>query len=67
MTLPMGHANGVQLFQGDIAFVLQDEIPKYTLPFIDDIALKSVKTPPQATHFGPYKGSYRPSYYVVGN
>jgi hypothetical protein len=43
-TLPMGHANGVQLFQGDIAFVLQDEIPKYTLPFIDDIASKSVKT-----------------------
>jgi hypothetical protein len=43
-TLPMGHANGVQLFQGDIAFVLQDEIPQYTLPFIDDIASKSVKT-----------------------
>jgi hypothetical protein len=43
-TLPMGHANSVQLFQGDIMFVLQDEIPWFTLPFIDDIASKSVKT-----------------------
>jgi hypothetical protein len=43
-TLPQGHTNAAQIFQGDIAFILQDEIPKHTLPFIDDIAVKSVET-----------------------
>jgi hypothetical protein len=29
-TLPQGHANVVQVYQGDTAFILQHEIPDYT-------------------------------------
>jgi hypothetical protein len=32
------------VFQGNVAFILQDEIPNHTHPFIDDIAVKSVET-----------------------
>jgi hypothetical protein len=42
--LLQGHANVVQVYQGDTAFILQDEIPDYTSPFIDDVPVKSVKT-----------------------
>jgi len=44
MTLPQGHANAVQVYQGDTAFILQHEIPDYTSPFADDVPIKSVKT-----------------------
>jgi hypothetical protein len=47
--LPQGHANAVQVYQGDTAFILQDEIPDYTSPFIDDVPVKSVKTRYQRT------------------
>jgi hypothetical protein len=53
-TLPQGHANTVQVYQGDTAFILQDEIPDYTLPFIDNVPVKSVKTRYQRTD-GSYK------------
>jgi hypothetical protein len=43
-TLPQGHANAVQVYQGNTAFILQHEIPEYTLPFIDDVPVKSVQT-----------------------
>jgi hypothetical protein len=43
MTLPQGHANAVQVYQGDTAFILQHEIPDYTSPFVDDMPVKSVK------------------------
>jgi hypothetical protein len=43
-TLPQGHANAIQVYQGDTAFILQHEIPEYTLPFIDDVPVKSVQT-----------------------
>lgn len=43
-TLPQGHANAVQVYQGDMAFILQNEIPDFTYPFIDDVPIKSVKT-----------------------
>jgi hypothetical protein len=52
-TLPQGHANAVQVYQGDTTFILQDEIPDYTLPFIDDVPVKSVKMRYQRTN-----GSY---------
>jgi hypothetical protein len=35
--------NAVQVYQGDTAFILQHEIPDYTLPFVDDVPIKSVK------------------------
>jgi len=43
-TLPQGHANAVQVYQGDTAFILQHEIPEYMSPFIDDVPVKSVQT-----------------------
>jgi hypothetical protein len=42
--LPQGHANAVQVYQGDTAFILQHEIPEYTSPFVDDIPVKSMQT-----------------------
>jgi len=43
-TLLQGHANAVQVYQGDTAFILQHEIPEYMSPFIDDVPVKSVQT-----------------------
>ena len=40
-TLPMGHTNTVQIYQADMAFILQDEIPHHTMLFIDDLPVKS--------------------------
>ena len=40
-TLPMGHTNAVQIYQANMAFILQDEIPHHTMPFIDDLPVKS--------------------------
>ena len=39
-TLPMGHTNTVQIYQADMAFILQDEIPHHTMPFINDLPVK---------------------------
>jgi len=43
-TLLQGHANAVQVYQGNTTFILQDKIPDYTSPFIDNVPVKSVKT-----------------------
>jgi hypothetical protein len=43
-TLPQGHANAVQVYQGDTTFILQHKIPEYTSPFVDDVPVKSVQT-----------------------
>jgi hypothetical protein len=43
-TLPQGHTNAVQVYQGNTAFILQHEIPEYMSPFIDDVPVKSVQT-----------------------
>ena len=37
----MGHTNTVQIYQADMAFILQDEIPHHTMPFINDLPVKS--------------------------
>jgi hypothetical protein len=42
-TLPQGHVNAVQVYQGDTAFILQHEIPDYMLPFVDNVPVKSMK------------------------
>lgn len=42
--LVMGHTNSVQIMQGDISYILRDEIPTYTVPFIDDVAVKGPPT-----------------------
>ena len=44
MTIPMGYTNVVQIYQADMSFILQDEIPHYSYPFINDLPIKSVTT-----------------------
>jgi hypothetical protein len=43
-TLPMGYTNVVQIYQADMSFILQEIIPHYTMPFIDDLLVKSGTT-----------------------
>jgi hypothetical protein len=38
--LVMGHTNSVQIMQEDINYILWEEIPLFTVPFIDDVAGK---------------------------
>jgi hypothetical protein len=52
-TLLQGHANAVQVYQGDTAFILQHEIPEYMSPFIDDVPVKSMQT-----HYQREDGTY---------
>ena len=40
VSLPMGWTNSVPVFHDDITYILQSEIPDYTVPYIDDIPLK---------------------------
>lgn len=35
--LPMGWTNSVPIFHDDVTFILQDEIPHVTIPYIDDV------------------------------
>jgi hypothetical protein len=42
--LPMGYTNVVQIYQADMSFILQEEIPHYTMPFINDLPVKSGTT-----------------------
>jgi hypothetical protein len=42
--LPMGYTNAVQIYQADMSFILQEEIPHYTMSFINDLAVKSGMT-----------------------
>ena len=43
-TVPMEYMNAVQIYQADMSFILQDKIPCFTYPFIDDLPVKSVTT-----------------------
>ena len=43
-TVPMGYPNAVQIYQADICFILQEEIPRHTIPFINDVAFKMLLT-----------------------
>lgn len=42
--LPQGYTNSVQIQQGDINFILQDEIPHLTQPFVDDTPVRGPTT-----------------------
>ncbi|SJL18848.1 uncharacterized protein ARMOST_22450 [Armillaria ostoyae] len=37
ITLPMGWTNSVPIFHNDVTFILQPEIPEFTIPYIDDV------------------------------
>ena len=53
-SIPMGYTNSMQIFHGDTTFLLQEEIPHVTIPFVDDIP---VKGPP--TRFEKDDGTYK--------
>ena len=44
VTLPMGWTNSVPIFHEDVCFILRDEIPHVTVPYIDDVPLKGPKS-----------------------
>lgn len=50
--IPMGYTNSVQVMQGDVTFILQEEIPHITQPFIDDVAVKGPRTRYELPHGG---------------
>ena len=52
-TLPMGWSNSVPIFHDDVTFILKDEIPHVTAPYIDDVAVKG----PESDYRRP-DGSY---------
>ena len=43
-SIPMGYTNSMQIFHGDTTFLLREEIPHVTEPFIDDVPVKGPKT-----------------------
>ena len=44
MSLPTGYTNSVQIFHGDMTFILQEEILHVMTPFLDDIPVKGPAT-----------------------
>ena len=42
--IPMGYTNSMQIMHNDMVFILQDEISRYTNPFVDDCSTLSVRT-----------------------
>jgi len=44
VTLLMGWTNSVPIFHDDVTYILRDEIPKYTLPYIDGVPIRDSKT-----------------------
>jgi hypothetical protein len=40
VSLPMGWTNSVPIFHDDVTYILQPEIPEFTVPYIDDVAIK---------------------------
>lgn len=42
--LPMGWTNSVPIFHDDVTYILQDEIPHITIPYIDDVPVRGPAT-----------------------
>jgi hypothetical protein len=40
VTLPMGWTNSVPIFHDNVTKILSDEIPEYTIPYIDDVPVR---------------------------
>jgi hypothetical protein len=40
VTLPMGWTNSVPIFHDDVTEILRDEIPEFTVPYIDDVPVR---------------------------
>ena len=43
-TLPMGWMNSVPIFHKDVTYILQEEIPHFTQPYIDDVPVRGPAT-----------------------
>lgn len=43
-TLPMGWTNAVPIFHDDVTHILRDEVPEFTLPYIDDVPIRGPPT-----------------------
>jgi len=39
VTLPIGWTNSVLIFYDNVTYILRDKIPKYTLPYIDNVSI----------------------------
>ena len=44
VTLPMGWTNSVPIFHDDVTYILADEIPEHTVPYIDDVPIRGPAT-----------------------
>jgi len=44
VTLPIRWTNSVSIFHDDVTYILKEEIPKYTLPYIDDMPIRGPET-----------------------
>lgn len=44
VTLPMGWTNSVPIFHDDVTYILKDEIPHVTIPYIDDVPIRGPAT-----------------------
>ena len=53
-SLPMGATNSVQVLQGDVSFILQDEMPDVAAAFMDDVNIKGPPTRYETTEDGWY-------------
>jgi len=42
--LPMGWTNSVLIFHDNVTYILREEIPKYTLPHIDNMPIRGPET-----------------------
>ena len=42
-TLPMGATNSVQILQGDISLIIQEEMPNIAAAFMDNMNIRGVK------------------------
>ncbi len=49
VTLPMGWTNSVPIFHKDVTYILRDEIPAFTEPYIDDVPIRGPKNPIRAS------------------
>ena len=56
-SLPMGATNSVQILQGDVSFILQDEMPGVAAAFMDDVNIKGPPTRYETTEDGWYTSS----------
>lgn len=43
-SIPMGYTNSMQIQHRDLTFLLQDEIPDFAAPFVNDVPVKGPKT-----------------------